>query len=181
MNDMNSVFEVPKGTDYRADAEKNMWSNVKWRTLFSLIDKHGNSSVTVLSKMVGLSPGEALIALESMEILEMIKRTPEGYVQTKKQFKRTVTSQKVKADIIEDFVLSNDQVINRLVETSGHERHKTRSVIYNSNYDILTKFYEKIDKAIEEFKHESNNARESWDGVYSISMALVNMTAGEDQ
>lgn len=178
LDTQETTLEIPRGTDKLLDAEKNMWSNMRWRTLFCLLEAKGHLPISELAQTAGLSSMEAIKALESMELLGMIRKTEKGFAQIKTHFKSFAAVPNTRPEIISNFVLSADQALNRLVEQVDSERHKTRSLVYNSSHKAVENLYEKIDKALEEFKVESDNAKNEWDGVFAFSLAIVDVTGG---
>lgn len=177
---MEEVFlQVPEGTDLIKEANKNFWSNIKYHSLFCLIETKGNLPITELAQKVGLSVDETVRALESMEIIGKIKKSSNGYIQVESHATRTPTARTHK-EIMSQFVLSQMQVSSRILETLNHENQVTRCITYNSNQALVKELYEKISKAVVEFKEKSDNAKETWDGVYNFSTSIIQMTT-EDQ
>lgn len=170
------IYEVPAGTDLKADASRSFWSNAKWRTLFSLIETRGYLPITELAKAVGLTVNDAVAALEAMELLGFVKKSERGYEQTRAYMRRYRHDFLTNYDIISDYLLSASQVNNRMLETMSDDNHRTRSLIYNSNKQLIAELYSNIDRAIEEFKIKSENQKDRWDGVYALSVALIEMT-----
>lgn len=173
------VVEIPVGTDYKADAIRNFWSNAKWRTLHCLIENKANLPISEMSKMVGLSVSDVVTALESLELCGLVKKSEAGYVQTQQSIQRFRSDLGHHVDIISDYLLSSSQINNRMLETISDESHITRSVIYNSNRELVDELYAKIDQAITEFKNKSDQARDEWDGVYAMQLALIEMSKGK--
>lgn len=170
------IYEVPAGTDLRADASRSFWSNAKWRTLFSLLEAKGHLPITELARAVGLTVNDAVTALEAMELLKLVERTSKGFAQTKSYMRRYRHDFLSNYDIISDYLLSSSQVNNRMLETINDDNHRTRSLIYNSNKELIAELYSNIDRAIEEFKIKSETQKDKWDGVYALSVALIEMT-----
>lgn len=176
MEESIDFLTVPAGTDFRKEAEKNFWSNLKWHSLFCLLEHKGHLPISELAKKVGLNVNQAVLALESMEIIGLIKKTNSGYAQVNDYFNR-VSDKKNHVDIMTQFVLSSSQVNNRILETvTSSELHKTKCITYNSNKALAAELFSKIQMAIDEFKLKSNSAKESWDGIYNLSASLIEMT-----
>lgn len=175
---MDTELNIPKGTDLNREANDKIWSNINWMSTFCLIEKNGSLPITEISKLIGISNNEVLHILEGLEKIGAIRRNLKGYEQTTTLLKRN-KSFKNKQEILEDFVISSEQVVNRILETSSSDKHQTRSIVYNSSSHVVKKLYEKIQNAIEEFKIESDNSKESWDGVYALSIALADLTSKE--
>lgn len=174
--DIQDIYEVPAGTDHRLDASRSFWSNAKWRTLFCLLESKGHLPISELAKTVGLTVNDAVAALEATELLGLVKKSEKGYVQTKSYMRRFRSDFLTKFDIISDYLLSSAQVNNRMLETITDENHRTRSLIYNSNKELVAELYANIDNAIENFKKKSEMNKSTWDGVYALSVALIEMT-----
>lgn len=167
-------YTIPAGIDLKATAEKNMWSNIKWRALFCLIEHNGSMPISEMSNRLSLSAKDTIQALEEMELLGLIQKDKNGYAQKTTNYSRSPIDRRVADEIISDFILSNDQVTNRLIEMRDSERHKTRSVIYNSNQALVDELYKNIDLAIQQFK-EKSDVLQKYDGVFALSCAIVDV------
>lgn len=172
-----TLVQVPQGTDLHKEATKNFWSNIKYHSLFCLIEVNGHLAISELARRVGLTIDETVHALESMELIGKIKKTSDGYVQIESHATRIPTNRTHK-EIMSQFVLSQMQVSSRILETLENENQITRCITYNSNQALVKELYSKINKAIEEFKEKSDNSKQSWDGVYNLSTSLIQMTSG---
>ncbi len=177
LSEANNIIEVPAGTNVRADAEKNFWSNLKWHCLFCLLEQEGHLAISALAQKSGLSVVEAVRALESMEMLGAVKKTENGYAQVQDFFKRVGTTTSQHIEIISQYVLSSAQVNNRILETIETGKHKTKCITYNSTQELANELYEKIQKAVDEFKQKSDAAKPKWDGVYNLSASIIEMTS----
>jgi hypothetical protein len=175
MEDM-SVIEVPAGTDYRRDAEKNFWTNLQWQTLFCLLESQTTEPLSRLAALSGLENGEALRAVECMELLGFVKRTGHGVTQIDESFVRLPYSKSDRVRIAEQYVHSSNQVANRILETAETGEHLTKCLTYNSNRELVTELYANIQNAINDFKKKSDAAKGAWDGVYNLSASLVKMS-----
>lgn len=174
MENMEIPIEVPRGTDLIAEASSKFWSNLKWRALFCLLEHKKDASISQLAAALDMPLDQAVVAIESLIRLGMVTATQNGYEQTKNFFVRSPDDRKTQEQIVKDFVLSNTQINNRILETASQQGHLTKSLSYNSNQKNVNKLYESFQKAIDEFKKESDNSES--DGVYVISNALIKMT-----
>lgn len=171
-------IEIPRGADRQADAEKAYFSNLKWQALFGLLEKKTDLSISEMAKKINLSIGECVLALESMEVMGIIKKTDQGYQQKGSFVKRVGKSSEDKIDIMSQYVLSSAQANNRILETAGAACHKTLSLTYNSNKNLVNELIENIHKALDEFKKKSDSQSDRWDNVYNLSYSIIDMTEG---
>lgn len=172
-------IDIPRGVDRLAEAEKAFFSNLKWQVLFCLLEKNGHLSISDMSRKAGLSIHDVVLALESMELMKIITKTEQGYVQKGAFVKRIGSNLSDRIEIMSQYVLSSAQANNRILETATSAQHKTHSLTYNSNKTLIGELVESINKALEEFKRKSDSQAESWDNVYNLSYSVVEMIEGK--
>jgi hypothetical protein len=110
-----------------------------------------------------------------MEALGMIKKSSRGYEQCRDSVTRIARTVQGRMEVISQFVLSTNQVNNRILETLSID-HKTKCLTYNSNKKLVNELFEKIQAAVDEFRVQSDASSEAWDGVYNLSASLIKMT-----
>lgn len=170
------ILEIPKGTDLVSDASRSFWSNAKWRTLFCMLEGKGHFPISELAKSVGLTVADTVAALEGLELIGLINKSARGYEQTNSFIRRNRGDLRTHFEIISDFLLSSSQINNRMLETITDENHRTHSLIYNSNKELVAQLYVDMKAAIDKFKRNSELQKSNWDGVYALSLALIEMT-----
>lgn len=170
------VIDVPVGTNIVAEAEKDFWSHLKWQCLFCLLEQMGHLPISTLAKRSGLSIAEAVRALETMEIMNLVRKTDRGYEQTRDSYKRVGRDKSHHIEIISQYVLSCAQVNNRILETVSTGAHKTKTVTYNSTKELVDELYQKLQNAVDEFKAKSDAIKPRWDGVYNLSASIIELT-----
>jgi DNA-binding MarR family transcriptional regulator len=176
MTKQADILEIPKGIDLVSDASRSFWSNAKWRTLFCLIETNGHLPITEMASCVGLTVTDTVAALEGLEKIDLINKSAKGYEQTHSFIRRNKSDFRSHFEIISDYLLSSSQINNRMLETVTDENHKTHSLIYNSNKALVAELHADLRSAIDKFKMKSEQQKNKWDGVYALSLALIEMT-----
>ncbi len=175
MNNETNLEQI-RGADVEVESNRNFWANLKWQALFCLLELHGDKPLSELGKIAKLSNAETLIAIESMELIGLVKKSDSKYVQNKNYYRRTVEFNAPPEEVISDFVLFNDQAINMLMGRAEAGRNLTKSLIYNSNQTLIKELFAGFEALISEFRKKSDKAPETWDGVYVVSGAFIDAT-----
>ncbi len=175
----NDWIEIPRGVDRLAEAEKAFFSNLKWQVLFCLLEKNSSLTISDMARKAGLSIQDVVLALESMELMQIVKRTDMGYVQKGAFVKRISSNLSDRVEIMSQYVLSSAQANNRILETATSLQHRTHSLTYNSSKTLVNELVENINKALAEFKRKSDSQPELWDNVYNLSYSIVEMIEGD--
>ncbi len=177
MNESSSaVILIPRGADPQRDAYRNFWANIHWRTLHCLIETSGHLAISELARKASLSIDETVRALEAMEILGFIQKTDKGYKQLVSYYKRETNSKTEQMDMLADYFVVSHQITNKILGSEDPDGVFTKRVLYTSSAKVVDELAKDINEAVEKFKKNSEQTKETWDGVYAISVALTPMT-----
>ncbi|OQW49224.1 MAG: hypothetical protein A4S09_03920 [Proteobacteria bacterium SG_bin7] len=147
--------------------------NWVWRAVASLVDtKEFDPSPKWIAKKINVNLEEVVDALEGLEKLGIIGRTPQGYKKLLKYVYFSDRDLNPKA-VLADHVLISTQIMGRLNPANPNLGCFYRTGFVATNQELAKKYFTKMEAVMKEFLMESANA--AADAVYAFTFSAVDV------
>lgn len=170
-------FETTRELRQKEVLQKRYTSSWVWRSVAAIFDVSPDSrSPLWISKKLNVTVREAVEAIEGLEALGIIERTPNGY----KRILKYVYYSDAHLDpmsILSDHVLISSQILSRLHPSDKNQKSFYRTGFVSSNEALVKDFCLKVEALMKEFLEAS--AREPSDRVVGFSFSNVKVTREE--
>ncbi len=164
---------VSVGPANRRTLQLQYIGNWVWRAVASLVDTRDfDPSPKWIAKKINVNLEEVVDALEGLEKLGIIGRTPQGYKKLLKYVYFSDRDLNPKA-VLADHVLISTQIMGRLNPANPNLGCFYRTGFVATNQELAKKYFSKMESVMKEFLMESANC--AADSVYAFTFSAVDV------
>lgn len=178
-NNPTSEFRTQPCLVEKRQLQKKYTGSWVWRTIASLIEiSDFTPSSKWIAQRLNITVDEVVSALEGLEGLGIIRRTPSGYEKVLKFVYYSDRDLEPKS-ILMDHVMISTQILGRLdpIQTDIPSFYRTGFIA--TNKELTKDFFNKVEQLFKEYMEASSESAS--DMVFAISLSGIDVSGKENE